>query len=185
MSSIQDFFTEAEDILFKYLPDIDTRDFIKGLQGKIQLDLGNISLFSKEEEQVSDYDWADMIGDTVYGFLNGLTFGVFGGVVNVLSHSSNKVALLNAINEKRNSFNCGDALQCAFTNKDKIIETIRQALIDDMLHPLQEKVEEIRNDKANKEKNLENAKTALEELMKKKSLLEEQLNEIVSFKEAI
>ena len=54
-----------------------------------------------------------------------------------------------------------------------------------MLHPLQEKVEEIRNDKANKEKNLENAKTALEELMKKKSLLEEQLNEIVSFKEAI
>ena len=134
---------------------------------------------------MSDYDWADMIGDTVYGFLNGLTFGVFGGVVNVLSHSSNKVALLNAINEKRNSFNCGDALQCAFTNKDKIIETIRQALIDDMLHPLQEKVEEIRNDKANKEKNLENAKTALEELMKKKSLLEEQLNEIVSFKEAI
>ena len=185
MSSIQDFFTEAEDILFKYLPDIDTRDFIKGLQGKIQLDLGNISLFSEEEEQVSDYDWADMIGDTVYGFLNGLTFGVFGGVVNVLSHSSNKVALLNAINEKRNSFNCGDALQGAFTNKDKIIETIRQALIDDMLHPLQEKVEEIRNDKANKEKNLENAKTALEELMKKKSLLEEQLNEIVSFKEAI
>ena len=28
-SSIQDFFTDAEDILLKYLPDIDTQDFIK------------------------------------------------------------------------------------------------------------------------------------------------------------
>ena len=37
ISSIQDFFTDAEDILLKYLPDIDTRDFIKDLQGKIKL----------------------------------------------------------------------------------------------------------------------------------------------------
>lgn len=35
-SSIQDFFTDAEDILLKYLPDIDTQDFIKDLQGKIK-----------------------------------------------------------------------------------------------------------------------------------------------------
>lgn len=61
LSSIQDFFTDAEDILLKYLPDIDTRDFIKDLQGKIKLDMENVSLFSKEGEEVTDADWLDII----------------------------------------------------------------------------------------------------------------------------
>ena len=76
-------------------------------------------------------------------------------------------------------------MQGAFANKDKIINNIRQKLIEDMLNPLQKKVEEIRNDKANKETKLEEAKAALDGLLEKKTILEVQLEEVTSLKNAI
>lgn len=185
MSSIQDFFTDAEDLLLKYLPDIDTRDFIKDLQGKIELDLKNVSLFSKDGEEVTDAGWLDIIGGFLDEFFNRLSFGLVGAIERAFKHNSTKIGLLNLINRERDSFDCGDSLQGAFANKDKIINTIRQKLIEEMLNPLQEKVEEIRNDKANKETKLEEAKAALDVLLEKKTILEVQLEEVTSLKNAI
>ena len=185
LSSIQDFFTDAEDILLKYLPDIDTRDFIKDLQGKIKLDMENVSLFSKEGEEVTDAGWLDIIGGLLGGFLDGISLGLVGAVGRVFTHNSTKIDLLNFINNQRNNFDWGDLLQGAFANKDKIINTIRQKLIEEMLNPLQEKVEEIRNDKAKKETKLEEAKATLDGLLEKKTILEVQLEEVASLKNAI
>lgn len=185
MSSIQDFFTDAEDILLKYLPDIDTRDLIKDLQGTIKLDMENVSLFSKEGEEVIDAGWLDIIGGLLGGFLDGISLGLVGAVGRVFTHNSTKIDLLNFINNQRNNFDWGDLLQGAFANKDKIINNIRQKLIEDMLNPLQKKVEEIRNDKANKETKLEEAKAALDGLLEKKTILEVQLEEVTSLKNAI
>lgn len=185
MSSIQDFFTDAEDILLKYLPDIDTRDLIKDLQGTIKLDMENVSLFSKEGEEVTDAGWLDIIGGLLGGFLDGISLGLVGAVGRVFTHNSTKIDLLNFINNQRNNFDWGDLLQGAFANKDKIINNIRQKLIEDMLNPLQKKVEEIRNDKANKETKLEEAKAALDGLLEKKTILEVQLEEVTSLKNAI
>ena len=185
MSSIQDFFTDAEDLLLKYLPDIDTRDFIKDLQGKIELDLKNVSLFSKDGEEVTDAGWLDIIGGFLDEFFNRLSFGLVGAIERAFKHNSTKIRLLNLINRERDSFDCGDSLQGAFANKDKIINTIRQKLIEEMLNPLQEKVEEIRDDKANKETKLEEAKAALDSLLEKKTILEVQLEEVASLKNAI
>lgn len=185
LSSIQDFFTDAEDILLKYLPDIDTRDLIKDLQGTIKLDMENVSLFSKEGEEVTDAGWLDIIGGLLGGFLDGISLGLVGAVGRVFTHNSTKIDLLNFINNQRNNFDWGDLLQGAFANKDKIINNIRQKLIEEMLNPLQEKVEEIRNDKANKEIKLEEAKAALDGLLEKKTILEVQLEEVTSLKNAI
>ena len=188
LSSIQDFFTDAEDILLKYLPDIDTRDFIKDLQGKIKLDLDNVSLFSKDGEDVTDADWLDVICGKLSGFFDVLSYGLMGlmgAIERAFTHNSTKIDLLNFINSKRDSFDCGDSLQGAFANKDKIIDTIRQKLIEGMLNPLQEKVEEIRNGKVNKEAKLEEAKAALDGLLEKKTILEVQLEEVASLKNAI
>lgn len=185
MSSIQDFFTDAEDILLKYLPDIDTRDLIKDLQGTIKLDMENVSLFSKEGEEVTDAGWLDIIGGLLGGFLDGISLGLVGAVGRVFTHNSTKIDLLNFINNQRNNFDWGDLLQGAFANKDKIINNIRQKLIEDMLNPLQKKVEEIRNDKANKETKLEEAKAALDGLLEKKTIMEVQLEEVTSLRNAI
>ena len=99
MSSIQDFFTDAEDILLKYLPDIDTRDLIKDLQGTIKLDMENVSLFSKEGEEVTDAGWLDIIGGLLGGFLDGISLGLVGAVGRVFTHNSTKIDLLNFINK--------------------------------------------------------------------------------------
>lgn len=184
-SSIQDFSTDAEDILLKYLPDIDTQDFIKDLQGKIKLDMENVSLFSKDGEDVTDADWLDIIGGFLDEFFNRLSFGLVGAIERAFTHNSTKIDLLNFINSKRDSFDCGDLLQGVFANKDKVINTIRQKLIEGMLNPLQKKVEEIRNDKANKEAKLEEAKATLDGLLEKKTILEVQLEEVASLKNAI
>lgn len=184
-SSIQAFFTDAEDILLKYLPDIDTQDFIKDLQGKIKLDMENVSLFSKDGEDVTDAGWLDIIGGFLDEFFNRLSFGLVGAIERAFTHNSTKIDLLNFINSKRDSFDCGDLLQGVFDNKDKVINTIRQKLIEGMLNPLQKKVEEIRNDKANKEAKLEEAKAALDGLLEKKTILEVQLEEVASLKNAI
>lgn len=184
-SSIQDFFTDAEDILLKYLPDIDTQDFIKDLQGKIKLDMENVSLFSKDGEDVTDAGWLDIIGGFLDEFFNRLSFGLVGAIERAFTHNSTKIDLLNFINSKLDSFDCGDLLQGVFDNKDKVINTIRQKLIEGMLNPLQKKVEEIRNDKANKEAKLEEAKAALDGLLEKKTILEVQLEEVASLKNAI
>ena len=185
LSSIQDFFTDAEDILLKYLSDIDTRDFIKDLQGKIKLNLDNVSLFSKDGEDVTDAGWLDIIGDILGNFFNSLGFSLITAIGRAFTHNSTKIDLLNDINNMRDSFDCGDLLQGAFANKDKVINTIRQELIEGMLNPLQEKVEEIRNDKANKETKLEEAKATLDGLLEKKTILEVQLEEVTSLKNAI
>lgn len=185
LSSIQDFFTDAEDILLKYLSDIDTRDFIKDLQGKIKLNLDKVSLFSKDGEDVTDAGWLDIIGDILGNFFNSLGFSLITAIGRAFTHNSTKIDLLNDINNMRDSFDCGDLLQGAFANKDKVINTIRQELIEGMLNPLQEKVEEIRNDKANKETKLEEAKATLDGLLEKKTILEVQLEEVTSLKNAI
>lgn len=185
MSSIQDFFTDAEDLLLKYLPDIDTRDLIKDLQGKIKFDMENVSLFSKDGEEVTDAGWLDIIGGFLGGFFDGLSLDLVGAIGRAFTHNSTKIDLLNFINSERDSFDCVDLLQGAFANKDKVINTIRQELIEGMLNPLQEKVEEIRNDKANKETKLKEAKVALDGLLEKKTILEVQLEEVTSLKNAI
>ena len=185
MSSIQDFFTDADEILLKYLPDIDTRDLSKELQNKIKLDINDVSLFSEGEEGMSDTDWLDAVGRLVYNFLNGASFGTFGVLTNALTHGSNKIELLDNINNLRNSFDVGTSLQGAFANKDKIIATIKKALIDEMVTPLQEKLEEIRNNRKDKEDKLAVSKATLERLLDKKKQLEKQLKEVESFKAAI
>lgn len=185
LASVEDFFTDVDDIMLKYLPDFDTRDSIKELKGKIKLDLDNVSFFGKEEDAETGTDWLDVIGGIVYDCLNGLTLGLFGGVNNFLSHGSNKTELLNKINQIRKAFDIGSALDGAFANKDKVIQTIREALVDEMLNPLQEKVEEIRNNMQDKEQKLEEAERAFASLQATKYKIEGQLNEIASFKSSL
>lgn len=185
LSTVNDFFTDAEDIMMKYLPDFDTRDSIKELKGKIEFDLDHVSLFGKEEDVEAGIDWLDEIRGFVYNFLNGATLGLLGGVTNFLTHGSNKIELLNKINQIRNSFDVGSALDGAFANKDKVIQTIREALVDDMLNPLQKKVEEIRNNIQDKELKLKEAESSLESLLAAKNKIDGQLDEIASFKSSI
>ena len=86
--------------------------------------------------------------------------------------------MLNNINKKRKKLDCGSALNGVFASKDKIIQTIREALVDEMLSPMQEQVDEIRNNIQDKEQKLKEAEASLEALNTAKKQIEEQLNEV-------
>lgn len=182
LSSVEDFFTDANDILLKYLPDFDTRDSVKELKGKILFDLSNVSLFEKEEDADKGFDWLYFLGEYIYTLLNIYSAGLFGKLSRAIHHNDTKIELLNKINEVKNNFDVGSALDGAFANKDKTIQTIRETLMDELLTPLQEKVEEILNNMQNKEQKLKEAKEALETLIASKTKLEKELEEVNSFR---
>lgn len=185
LSSVEDFFSDVDDIMLRYLPEFDVRDFVKELKDKIAFELDNVSIFANEQDDEIDADWLDVVGGLVYNFFNGATFGLLTGTIRFLSYESEKADLLNSINQKRDSVNLSSALDGAFANKDRIIRTIRETLMGEMLTPLQEMVEEIRSNMQDKERKLKEAKEALESLLASKAKLEEELVEVDSFRKEI
>ena len=58
------------------------------------------------------------------------------------------------------------------------IESIQEALIDELIVPLQKQIEEVRKDKANKAKKLEDARAEIKLQSEKKAVLLEQQRNI-------
>ena len=125
------------------------------------------------------------LGDFVWDFLNGASWGVLGVAGNILSHSENVAKIENFINSISNDFDPQPYLDNAFNSKDTVIEFVQQTFITDLIEPLQEQIQEIRDKKADKEKELKDAKENLEHLENKKKTIANQLIEINNLKEGI
>lgn len=68
----EDFFADAEDLLMRYLPDFDSRDFVKSIKNKVQMDLEENDLFSNvSETEEPEYGFMDGVQD----FLAGISLG--------------------------------------------------------------------------------------------------------------
>ena len=98
--NIADFFADVEDLLMKYLPEFDSREFVKSTQNKIQMEIEDGDLFSYDNSSGSkdDSGLLEMFGDLVNGFLTGATFGVWGGIMNALTHGDVKQEVHDFIN---------------------------------------------------------------------------------------
>ena len=177
--SIGDFFADAEDLLMRYLPDFDSRDFVKSTQNKIQMDMESNDLFafdnSTEEEKFG-------LSDFVWNFLNGASWGVLGLAGNILSHSENVAKIENVINSISNDFDPKPYLENAFHSKDVVIDFVKQTFIQDLIEPLQEQINEIRSKRDEKETELKKSEEERIALENKKRLIATQLEEIVKIK---
>lgn len=179
---IGDFFKETEDLLMRYLPDFDSRYFVKSTQNKIQMDIeSNDLFFYNSDSDEPGYGFGDMVWD----FLNGASWGVLGLAKNVRCHSDSVVKVESAINAVSNEFDPKPYLDSAFKSKDMVIESVRSAFITELIEPLQEQIKEIRLQKDNKEKELQKAKSRRDELDLLKSTIEEQIVCISAFKSSI
>jgi len=177
--SIGDFFADAEDLLMRYLPDFDSRDFVKSTQNKIQMDMESYDLFTFDSESDEpDYGYGDMVWD----FLNGASWGVLGLAGNVLSHGENVAKVENVINSISNDFDPVPYLDSAFASKEEVIDFIKNTFITELIEPLQDQIKEIRNQKDNKEKELQNARERRDELEKSKATISTQISSLAEFK---
>ena len=164
MRSISDFFADSEDVLMKFLPDSDSREFTKDAQRGIELALENSDLFS-----CNKMSW-NIPNEVVKHFLN---------------HNSQVAEAENLINSISRDFNPKPYLEVAFAKKDEIINSIKNKYITELIEPLQDQIKEIRDQKENKEKELQTAKKRREELESIKTIIATQISNFSDLKASI
>lgn len=170
-----DFFGEVEDVLMRYVEDFDSRDFVKSIDKEIVMDIEDSDVFSyANDETGEDYGFTDFMRD----FLNGASFGLLGGAKNFLSHADYQQEMHHAVNKMR-SADVTEFLDSIFKRKDAIINKLKERFIEELVSPLQEKIDDIIKNKNKKEQKLQENKKRLESLKANLSVINEQISSIM------
>lgn len=178
-SSVTDFFCNTEGILMRYMDDeFDSQEFIKGINDKINLCINDKSMFTFNKSAENNYGWDDVIFDV----LNVYTLGVLGRINNALGHDDTVKELKDKINLIQFNFDPRPFLNTIFERKEEIINMVKQALITELLNPMQAQIQEIRDKKGDKEKNLREAQGRLCDIKKRKQEIEVQIQTIQALK---
>lgn len=179
--NIGDFFADAEDLLMRYLPELDSRDFVKSVQNKVQMDMDSSDFFTfekKQEKNINVKNVAYAGGALLFGIPGLIAVKGFIVASNMWTHDSEKQKALEWVNSISSEFDSDPYLQCAFSSKDAVIDSVKQAFITDLIEPLQEQIQEIRTKKSDKEKEISEAKETLNKLESCKKSIANQLAEI-------
>ena len=186
---LQDFKIDVEDVLERYLPDdVDAKVLIKSLSRLLGAEGGDnhFSILSTDQEDGSD--------DSSLGFFEGAAI-VFGlpviGIVegfNALVGARRREVrreLVEQLYAIRRTVDFAPMQQQLKDLLSKKIETIRMHLIDELIVPLQKQIEEVRKDKANKAKKLEEARAEIKLQSEKKAVLLEQQRTITELGKSV
>ena len=90
--------------------------------------------------------------------------------------------LKDKINLIQFNFDPRPFLNTIFERKEEIINMVKQALITELLNPMQAQIQEIRDKKGDKEKNLREAQGRLCDIKKRKQEIEVQIQTIQALK---
>lgn len=185
--NIADFFADAENLLMRYLPDFDSRSFVKSTQNKIQMDMegGNLFSYDSNSDSEEDTNLLEMFGSFVNDFINGATFGGWERFINLMTHQEIKQALLNYINSISSVFDPDPYLNNAFHSKNEVIDFVKQNFITDLIKPLQEQINEIRSKRDKKDEELSDCQKKRDDLENKKKKIASQLKEFNTIKNSM
>ncbi|MCH5231221.1 MAG: dynamin family protein [Muribaculaceae bacterium] len=177
---IQDFLVEVEDILNKYLPDLKTDDIIRDIKKKINIDKPEEGLFIQTPEDSIEEEggFMDAVGNFMYGFMQGASFGAFGKLIDIFSHDDTASEINTYINNLKNNFDPNPFLSSINTNKDRCLTFMTTEFIDRLIDPMKKNIEEILSDLASREAKLEEAKKELADLQDRQKILQAQVDEI-------
>ena len=178
---LQDFKVDVEDILERYLPDdVDAKDLIKSLSRLLGAE-------NKDHHFSIDQGGGCSSGDSSVGFFGGVAIafaapfiGVFEGV-NALFGGWGREArreLVDQLYDIRRAVDFAPMQQQLEDLLQERMKSIRTHLIDNLIVPLQNQIEEVRKDKSNKAKKLEDARAEIKLQSEKKAALLEQQRSI-------
>ena len=178
--TLDDFFTEAEEQLARLsASDFDSRLFVKNVSNKFSFDNDDKTLFTfTDDNENEDYGWGDFAVDLAAVVLNGATWGVTGKIGNLLTHGDNVIEYHKKITEISSSFDADPYLGKILSSKDKVIDEVKKAFIDELLSPLQTQLDEVRQEGINKEHKIEEAKSKLDSLTTRKSVLDDNIKQM-------
>ena len=179
---LSDFFTDIEDLLMRYLPDFESRDFIKSISNHINMELEESSLFSNKSDDIHNNN------NIAFALLTVVFAGpiMIGTITNrLLFHHNIEAKVANRINKISGDFDPMPYLNLAFKTKNDIIAFIKEKLISELIEPLQKQILEIKSSKDNKEIELQNSKIRKDELENIKLIISKQTYEIITLKNSI
>ncbi|MBF1405798.1 MAG: dynamin family protein [Porphyromonas sp.] len=176
---LQDFKVDVEDVLERYLPDdVDAKGLIKSLSRLLGTEDGD-NHFSIDQGGSS--------ADSSIGFFEGVAIafalpfiGVIEGV-NALFGGRGREArreLIDQLYAIRRTVDFAPMQQQLKDLLQERMESIRTHLIGELIVPLQSQIEEVRKDKSNKSKKLEEARAEIKLQSEKKAALLEQQRSI-------
>lgn len=172
LREVSEFLNDAEDVLMKYVPEIDNQDFIKKIKREIEIDIEDKEIFSFDAS--SDEEDVGFL-DVVFAALNGATWGGLKLLTNAFGHGASIKHMHEIVNEFRAVFDLEPYLNTIYRQKDATIKKVKDSFISELLEPLQKQVEEVKADKSGKEKKLKDAQAKIEQLRKEKETIEKQL----------
>ena len=183
--NLDEFFSDTEEILLK-LPesnDFDVQDFVKDVSGKFNFENDDKSLFTfSDDDENTDHGWLDIAGDFLINFLNGYTFGLSGVLTKAFTHDSIQSEAKKNVANIQSSFEPRIYLEKIVDSKDKIIKEVKKSFLDELLTPLQEQLDGIKQKGIDKAGKLEEAKALSETLQSRKMELLAQIQEIEKMK---
>lgn len=183
--NLDEFFSDTEEILLK-LPesnDFDVQDFVKDISGKFNFENDDKSLFTfSDDDENTDHGWLDIAGDILINFLNGYTFGLSGVLTKAFTHDSIQSEAKKYVANIQSSFEPRIYLEKIVDSKDKIIKEVKKSFLDELLTPLQEQLDGIKQKGIDKAGKLEEAKALSETLQSRKMELLAQIQEIEKMK---
>jgi hypothetical protein len=183
-STLNDFFNDAEGILLKLPPelDFDHRRFVKDISQKIDLTINDKSLFQMGDDEEEEFSWGGVLLDFIGGFIDGFFFGLPSFLDKILEHGNIANGIKKTIADLQRDFDPLVYLEKIISNKDKIIDMVKNRFNDGLLTPFRQKLDEIRQQGLNKQQKLEDAKRKLSELNAKKDEIDKQVKIINDMK---
>lgn len=179
--NIEDFFADAEELLMRYLPEFDSRDFIRATKNKIQLDIESNRLFSYSPDAFSPKNEKGLV-DVLWRFMNSFSGGLYGVYGNVLTHQDTQNRIEGAINTLAAEFNPQPYLDQAFQRKDEVMGFVRSSFMADLIEPLQSQLQQLRTKRDDRQSELQAAQTRKAELEQRQQSLAQQLVSITNLR---
>lgn len=176
-STLDDFFAEADEIIWKFLPDFDQKGFLNEVKREIKLTIDDDIFKIEPTEEEQEYGFWNFVGD----FMNGATYGMGKKVMNALGHSEQVCKLKETFGNLSSQFDATEYLQTILDSKDAIINKVKEKYQNEFLLPLQNEFEELVANADNKEKILAESKEKKEALSISKATIQEQIEEIGSY----
>lgn len=177
-----DFFTDASDIIQKYIPDVDFRSFEKEMRKQIEFEINDSDFFKCEKDNEDGNGWLETIGGLLYSIVNGYTLGTFGFAVRALSFSENVHKWRATINEMSSNFDATPLLEQCLATKDEVLNSIKQKVMDEFVEPLQKQVDDILNNLESKGILLTEANNRLQQLKQQQQIIIQQIAEFSTVK---
>lgn len=160
-SCIEDFLGSADDILMKYLPDYNSRDFIKKIEREINVEIEDNEIFdSKNAISINDDYRSTLIGNLVCG------------------QEGNKASLSAKVDQIK-ATDVSSFLDTAFSRRDAILSSVKAKVIDNLILPLEKQLEDIVANKDKKNQKLQENKEMVEALRADLSVINEQIKSIM------